>query len=96
MIKLTEATIADLSTEPVISQDTQIIIVSPDGTITFYNSDGDVDTSTSELAHNLWAAQYGALDKPFNLYSVSESLLLVIAAAAVVFIFSKIFKRRKL
>lgn len=36
------------------------------------------------------------LDKPFDNYTVSEGLLLFIAAASIVYLFSKIFRRRKL
>lgn len=87
--------VPDLPVEPVVSQDTQIIIVAPDGTMTIYNADGELDAEAADTAYSLWVSQYGVLDKPFNTYSVSEGLLLVIAASAVVYLFSRVFKRRK-
>lgn len=87
---------SDDQAETEVSRETQYIIVLPDGTMTVYDPDTEAYTSASEDAYILWASKYGALDKPFKLYSVSEALLLVIAVASVVFIFGKIFKRRKL
>lgn len=87
--------IPDLPDEPVTSQDTQIIIVSPDGTMTVYSADGELSSEAVDTAYSVWVSQYGVLDKPFNTYSVSEGLLLVIAVSAVVFLFGKLFKRRK-
>lgn len=98
MIELTDVVVPDvpdLPVEPVVPQDTQIIIVAPDGTMTIYNSSGELDVEAADTAYSLWVSQYGVLDKPFNMYSVSEGLLLVIAAAAVAFLFGKLFKRRK-
>lgn len=98
MIELTDVVVPDvpdLPENPVVSQDTQIIIVAPDGTMTIYNASGELDVEAADTAYSLWVSQYGVLDKPFNTYSVSEGLLLVIAAAAVSFLFGKLFKRRK-
>lgn len=41
-------------------------------------------------------SEVSGLDKPFDNYTVSEILLFFIASAAVVYLFSKIFRRRKL
>lgn len=99
MVYLSEVTVPDvpdLPDEPVTSQDTtQIIIVSPDGTMTVYNTDGELDSEAVDTAYSVWVSQYGVLDKPFNTYSVSEGLLLVIAVASVAYLFGRLFKRRK-
>lgn len=87
--------VPDLPDDPVITQDAQIIIVSPDGTMTVYNSDGELNSEAVDTAYSIWVSQYGVLDKPFNTYSVSEGLLLVIAVAAVAYLFGRLFKRRK-
>lgn len=76
--------------------DLQIIIVSPDGTMTIYDREGNITAEDVDTAYSLWISDNGALDKPFNNYTVSEALLLFIAIGSVVALISKLFKRRKL
>lgn len=72
-----------------------IIIVNPDGTMTIYDTAGNITEEVVDTATSLWVSKNGALDKPFNNYSVSEALLLPVAVASVVALTCKIFKRRK-
>lgn len=74
----------------------QIIIVSPDGTMTIYDEGGNITAEIADNSYSLWLSENGALDKRFEHYSVSEALLLVIALGSLVGLISKIFKRRKL
>lgn len=74
----------------------QIIIVSPDGTMTIYDESGNITAEVADNAYSLWLSDNGALDKHFEHYSVSEALLLFIALGSLVGLISKIFKRRKL
>lgn len=76
--------------------DLRIIIVNPDGTMTIYDSDGTITAEDVDTAYSLWLSDNGALDKPFNNYTVTEGLLLFIAIGSVVALISKLFKRRKL
>lgn len=82
--------------EPDTSTDTQIIIVSPDGSMMIYDETGNLTAEVADTAYSLWLSENGALDKHFDHYSVSEALLLVIALGSLVGLVSKIFKRRKL
>lgn len=84
------------STVPETKHDLQIIIVSPDGTMTIYDEGGNITAEVADNAYSLWLSENGALDKRFEHYSVSEALLLVIALGSLVGLISKIFKRRKL
>lgn len=83
-------------TIPETKQELQIIIVSPDGTMTIYDEAGNITAEVADTAYSLWLSENGALDKRFDHYSVSEALLLVIALGSLVGLVSKIFKRRKL
>lgn len=74
----------------------QFIIIGPDGTMTIYDEEGNITAEDCDTAYSLWISENGALDKPFSNYSVSEALLLFIAAGSVVGLIFKIFKRRKL
>lgn len=74
----------------------QIIMMSPDGTMTVYDEAGNITAEIVDNAYSLWLSENGALDKPFSNYSVSEALLLFIAIGAVVGLICKVFKRRKL
>ncbi len=84
----------ELPVEPEPAQ-ISIIIVNPDGTMTIYDTAGNITEEVVDTAQSLWVSKNGALDKPFNYYSVSEALLLPVAVASVVTLFCKIFKRRK-
>lgn len=81
---------------PETRQELQIIIVSPDGTMTIYDEGGNITAEIADTAYSLWLSENGALDKRFEHYSVSEALLLFIALGSLVGLISKIFKRRKL
>ncbi len=82
--------------EPTTSTETQIIIVTPDGSMMIYDEAGNITAEIADTAYSLWLSDNGALDKRFDHYSVSEALLLVIALGSLVGLVSKIFKRRKL
>lgn len=77
------------------SSEISIIIVSPDGTMTIYDGSGKITNEVADTAYSLWLSENRALDKPFNNYTVSEFFLFFVAAASVVFLLGKIFKRRK-
>lgn len=83
-------------TVPDTRQELQIIIVSPDGTMTIYDEGGNITAEIADTAYSLWLSENAALDKRFEHYSVSEAFLLVIALGSLVGLISKIFKRRKL
>ncbi len=74
----------------------QIIVISPDGTMTIYDEAGNITAEVADNAYSLWLSENGALDKPFKNYSVTEALLLIVALGSLVGLISKIFKRRKL
>lgn len=73
-----------------------IIIMSPDGTMSVYDPAGQLTREMYNEAYALWLKDNSALDKLFSNYSVSEAFLFVVALAAVVTLFGKIFRRRKL
>lgn len=71
-----------------------IIIVSPDGSMCFYDPDGDLVEEDYNTAYSLWLQDNAALTKQFDYYSVSEFLLLIIASFAAISLIGKLFKRR--
>ena len=97
-----ESTLSDppgqTSTPPTVTErgELQIIIISPDGTMTYYDEGGNITAEVADTAYSLWLSENAALDKPFANYSVSEALLLFIAIGSVVGLICKVFKRRKL
>ena len=86
------------SNPPTITErgELRIIIISPDGTMTYYDEGGNITAEVADTAYNLWLSENAALDKPFANYSVSEALLLFIAIGSIVGLICKVFKRRKL
>ena len=83
-------------TTPEVKQELQIIIISPDGTMTIYDEGGNITSEVADNAYSLWLSENNALEKRFENYSVSEALLLFIAVGSLVGLICKIFKRRKL
>lgn len=79
-----------------ITPELEIIIVSPDGTMTIYDRDGNITAEEADTAYSLWLSDNNVLDKRFDHYSVTEGLLLFIAIGTAVALISKLFKRRKL
>lgn len=72
----------------------QIIIISPDGSMTIYDEGGNITAEVADTAYSLWLSENAALDKKFENYSVSEALLFFIALGSLVGLISKVFKRR--
>lgn len=72
-----------------------VIIITPEGVV--IQSD---DLTTSDIqqqyekAEDVWRSYYGALDKPFKNYSVTEGLLFLIFIVAGFSLFTRIFHRR--
>lgn len=73
----------------------RIIIISPDGTVVAYDNTGTIIEDDYENAYSLWLSENRALDKPFDFYTVSEGLLLLIAIVSVVSFFGRLFFRRR-
>lgn len=71
-----------------------IVIVSPDGTITIYDENGNLTEQDCDTAYSLWLSENAALEKDFENYSVSEGLLFLIFICVGFGMLSKIFKRR--
>lgn len=72
---------------PDTGSDLQIIIISPDGTMTIYDETGTVTVEDCDTAYSLWLSENNFLDKSFDNYSVSEGFLFLIffaVAAAVI------------
>lgn len=75
--------------------DPSIIVVSGDGTLTVYDMNGDITSEDCDTAYSLWVSEHGALDKPFDYYTVSEALLFLIFLGSFATLLFKVFKRRK-
>ncbi len=71
-----------------------IIIMAPDGTMSVYDPSGQLIREDYNQAYDLWLQDNAALVKPFDNFSVSEFLLLIIAAFAAFSLIGKLFKRR--
>lgn len=71
------------------------VIISPDGTISVYDQDCELTEQYIDEAYSLWLKDNSALDKPFKYYTVTEALLLIVAAFAGVSLIGKLFKRRR-
>lgn len=88
--------IVDTST-PVSGYNTDIVVVTPNGVITMYEeSFSDEYSALVSQATDYWLSTYGATVKDFQTYTVSESLLFIIACCSLFALFCKLFKRRKL
>lgn len=71
------------------------VLITPDGIISGLDQNDELSAQYSDEVYTLWLQYYGALDKPFKYYTVTEALLLIVAAFAGVSLIGKLFKRRK-
>lgn len=71
------------------------VLITPDGIISGLDQNDELSAQYSDEVYTLWLQYYGALDKPFKYYTVTEALLLIVAAFAGVSLIGKLFKRRR-
>lgn len=72
-----------------------IIIVSSDGTMTIYDESGNITAEDCDTAYQLWISDNGIMDKPFDNYTVTDGLLLILVIFAVINFFKGLFRRRE-
>ncbi len=70
------------------------IIVSPDGTMTIYDENGNITAEDCDNAYAIWVSENGIMDKKLDNYSVTEGLLLCSLLVSVVFFIRSLFKRK--
>ncbi len=70
------------------------IIVSPDGTMSIYDENGNITAEDCDNAYALWVSENGIMDKKLDNYSVTEGLLLCSLLVSVVFFIRSLFKRK--
>lgn len=71
-----------------------IIIVNPDGTMTIYDTAGNITEEVVDTAQSLWISENNFLDKRFENYSVSEGFLFLLFVLIGVSVIKFLFGRR--
>lgn len=72
-----------------------IIIVSSDGTMTIYDESGNITAEDCDTAYQLWISDNGIMDKPFDDYTVTDGLLLLLVIFAIINFIKGLFRKRE-
>lgn len=72
-----------------------IIVMSPDGTMSVYDTSGQITAEDCDTAYSLWMSDNGIMTKPLDNYTVTEGLLLIVGIVACFGFVAKLFRRRK-
>lgn len=71
-----------------------IIVMSPDGTMSVYDTNGQITAENCDTAYSLWVADNGIMNKQLDNYSVTEGLLLCVLLMGGFFFVKSLFKRK--
>ena len=71
-----------------------IVLVSPEGEIAVYDSNGNIKEEDVDTAYKIWVSENGIMNKEIDNYSVSEGLLLCLLLISGVFFIRSLFKRK--
>lgn len=71
------------------------IIVSPDGTMTIYDENGQITDEDCETAYKIWVSDNNIMSKPLDWYTPTEGLLFLTFIVSLFGFFGSIFRRRK-
>lgn len=71
-----------------------IIVMSQDGTMTVYDTNGQITAEDCDTAYSLWVSENGIMDKRLDNYSVTEGLLLCMLLLAGAWFVRSLFKRK--
>lgn len=72
-----------------------IIIVSSDGTMTIYDESGNITAEDCDTAYQLWISDNGIMDTPFDDYTVTDGLLLLLVIFAIINFIKGLFRKRE-
>lgn len=71
-----------------------IVVMSPDGTMSVYDTSGQITAEDCDTAYSLWVAENGIMDKQLDNYSVTEGLLLCMLLLGGFYFVKSLFKRK--
>lgn len=60
-----------------MSNEPSMIIVSSDGTMTVYDTSGQITAEDCDTAYSLWVSENGIMTKPLDNYTVTEGILFI-------------------
>lgn len=79
---------------PQAEAETSFIIVNPDGTMTIYDSEGNITAEDCDFAYSLWVSENGIMNKKLDNYSVTEGLLALVLLFTVFNFVRGLFRRK--
>ncbi|MGN0686492.1 MAG: hypothetical protein ACI4KA_00130 [Oscillospiraceae bacterium] len=71
-----------------------IIVMSPDGTMSVYDTNGQITAEDCDTAYSFWVSENGIMDKQLDNYSVTEGLLLCLLLLGGFYFVKSLFKRK--
>ena len=74
---------------------TDIYVMTSDGCLTAYTESGQLKTDVMDTAYQIWVSEHGIMNKPLDMYTVTEGLLLIGGVVCAIGFVFKCFKRRK-
>lgn len=72
-----------------------IIVMSPDGTMSVYDTNGQLTAEDCDTAYSLWVSENGIMNKPLDNYSVTEGILFIGFWVGAFALIRKIFRRKR-
>lgn len=72
-----------------------IVIVSPDGTMTIFDENGQITADDCDTAYSIWVADNNIMTKPLDYYTPTEGLLFLTFVVSLFGFFGSIFRRRR-
>ena len=75
-------------------QSTSIIVIGADGSVSVYDENYELSYEDINFAYEKWIQSNGIMVKPFEHYTVSEGLLMIITGVVLVYFLMRIFRRK--
>lgn len=78
-----------------MSNEPSMIIVSSDGTMTVYDTSGQITAEHCDTAYSLWVSENGIMTKPLDNYTVTEGILFISFLVGCFGFIGMLFRRKK-
>lgn len=78
-----------------MSNEPSMIIVSSDGTMTVYDTSGQITAEDCDTAYSLWVSENGIMTKPLDNYTVTEGILFISFLVGCFGFIGMLFRRKR-
>lgn len=78
-----------------MSNEPSLVILSSDGTMTVYDTSGQITAEDCDTAYSLWVSENGIMTKPLDYYTVTEGILFISFLIGCFSFIGMLFRRKK-